>query len=359
MTENNTRTLHLPWNQSDPYWICVLSQDSFPEACEQDFKQFGLALKPMEKPCYVYRAERKWPFAWEDILTIIQKYNIEQEVKIAVISDLDQPSDQQIFFSCKSAQEIQDIVESLWLGDALLANRLLCFLQPIMQSESKYFGYESFARVRTIDNKVIGGQAICEASKSLNMEYAIDRYLHVQAIDTFVESNLTGFLFINFFPGFIQRPEKYMEGLSEAVKEHNIIPKYIVLDFTRSEADHDIQHLKRVTKYCRDKGFAIALDDVESVDNAQMLIKEISPDFIRLEMRLVHRIDEQEARSTMRQIVELAHANGATVIAEGVETQEMYEELKKLQVDLFQGYYFSPPVPVEEAARKTVIAANL
>ena len=39
----------------------------------------------------------------------------------------------------------------------------------------------------------------------------------------------------------------------------------------------------------------------------------------------------------------------ATVIAEGVETQEIHQALQLLGVDLFQGFLFSPPVPVDTA----------
>jgi EAL domain-containing protein (putative c-di-GMP-specific phosphodiesterase class I) len=39
---------------------------------------------------------------------------------------------------------------------------------------------------------------------------------------------------------------------------------------------------------------------------------------------------------------------GLKTVAEGVESKEHFDELKKLGVDIFQGYYFSKPVPFEE-----------
>lgn len=40
---------------------------------------------------------------------------------------------------------------------------------------------------------------------------------------------------------------------------------------------------------------------------------------------------------------------GVDVCAEGVETLEMYNALRELGVDMFQGYYFARPMPIEDA----------
>ena len=69
-------------------------------------------------------------------------------------------------------------------------------------------------------------------------------------------------------------------------------------------------------------------------------------------MHLARRIAEPGVRETIRRIVEYVHEAGATVIGEGVETEDMYEQLKQLGVNLFQGYHFSPPVPVEAVLKK-------
>ena len=51
----------------------------------------------------------------------------------------------------------------------------------------------------------------------------------------------------------------------------------------------------------------------------------------------------------MAAIVAMAHALGFSVLAEGVETEEQLGALEDLDVNLAQGYLFSPPVPASEA----------
>ena len=51
-------------------------------------------------------------------------------------------------------------------------------------------------------------------------------------------------------------------------------------------------------------------------------------------------------------IVAMARAIGMRVVAEGVETAQQLHILQELRCDEVQGYYMSPPVPPEEAARQ-------
>ena len=44
----------------------------------------------------------------------------------------------------------------------------------------------------------------------------------------------------------------------------------------------------------------------------------------------------------------MSHALGLKVVAEGIETQEQFEQLKRLDCDYGQGYLFSRPLPTDE-----------
>ena len=76
-------------------------------------------------------------------------------------------------------------------------------------------------------------------------------------------------------------------------------------------------------------------------------------------MHLANKVLEAGKREIIRALVDLTHEVGGTAIAEGVETQDDYQALKLVGVDLFQGYLFSAPVPVETAlARNTGAVAT-
>lgn len=353
---DTSKKFNLPWHQHERYWLIIYAKhNQFDPRLLHELKDTGLAPAPgtdSAKPSMlVMQAGKQWAQAWTPVYRVLSARNADAVVDVALTSGMELPDP--AFIRRQTIGAVQAIADNMWLGDALLEDRILCYLQPVLSAADKVFGYESFARVAASDGSVIAGDRIVTASKALGIEYMIDRHLQVQAIKTFMSSQFNGFLFINFFPGFIHRPSVYLEGLGETVKSFGVVPKHIVLDFTKSETPYDIMHLKSVCEYGRSCGYSIALDDIESIQCMHRLFPEIKPDFVKIDMRLVHKLADAQNRETIRQIVDMAHSSQATVIGEGVETDDMYQQLKLLGVDLFQGYLFSPPLPVDVALKRS------
>ncbi len=349
---------NMPWHQAQQYWLCILPRGGrvAPAAAEQLTKLGMREVKEGEASGFVLLAPQQWGERWMAIYAVLTATNSLEAVDAAVIPG-DAPLDaSHIASSRRNPAQVHSIAESLWLGDAMTKGDLLVYLQPVVSAKDKIFGYESFARARKTDGGVIGGGAVVKAAHALSLQYAVDRHMQILAVKAFVSSELHGSLFINFIPGFIQRPEVYMEGLTEAVKSHGVVPRQITLDVIKSESPHDLEHMKRVAAYCRTKGYALALDDVESLRNVRALLPDLRPDYVKLDMNLIHSVQQPSRREVIRQIVEECHRFGAMTLAEGVESEDIFNAVKDLGVDLFQGYYFSPPVPVESVKAKT--AAN-
>lgn len=345
MPSPNAKNIHLPWHQRDEYWMTIYPKaGSFSAPVRQCLEQAG--FQPSSDESMLVHTGNGWKSMWDGLYATLGTLNALGDIGVIFAPDTD-ASAKYNKADGKSPADIQHLADSMWLGDALLDDRLMCYLQPVMDANDKIFGYESFARVKGPDGKIIGGDKIVAASRALGIEFMIDRMLHIQAVKTFVGSDFQGFLFVNFFPGFIHRPAVYLEGLSETAKSFGVVARHIVLDFTNSEIPRDIRHLNSVCDYARSRGYSIALDDIASLDNSRKLIPEIRPDFIKIDMLLVREVMTQGKREIIRGLVEMAHKVGCTVIAEGVETQEIHQTLKTLGVDLFQGYLFSPPVPVD------------
>lgn len=351
MPTSSTKHFNLHWQRFDHYWLAIFARSgTFSAEVKAALESVG--MRQVTADAMAIKVPRQWKMAWDMVYFQLQQTKMVESVDAALMPCETDETLELVAMDRRPVSALHAIADSLWLGDALIASNLMCYLQPVVSSHDKIFGYESFARVKMVDGNIIGGEKIIAASKTLNIEYMIDRHLHIEAIRTFAASQFNGFLFINFFPGFILRPAVYLEGLGETAKTFGMVPKHLVLDFTKSETQRDLTHLRSVCEYARSKGYSLALDDIESLESARKLLPEIRPDFVKIDMQLVHRISDVKVRDTIRQLVDLAHANGATVIGEGVETEESYQQLKSFGVDLFQGYYFSPPLPVESALKK-------
>jgi EAL domain-containing protein (putative c-di-GMP-specific phosphodiesterase class I) len=348
MAAPQNKNFNLPWNQYEQYWIHVSTGGDLPVALIQPLKTAGMQVSGN---AMAMQTPREWKKSWDVIYAQLTAAKLIDKVKVSVVSAATPPTAAMLDWHTPAS--LQSIADSLWLGEALMEDRIVCYLQPVVSSRDKVFGYESFARAEAKDGSIIGGDKIMIAARALNIEYMIDRHLHVQAITTFICSDFNGFLFINLSPGFIHRPEKYLEGLSETVKNFGMIAKNVVLDFMGSERPRDIMHMKSICDYGKSRGYSIAFDDIETFEGAKRLVDDIRPDFVKIDRKLASLYADNSKRETIIAIVDLVHAHGGVVIAEGVETEEMYSTLKALSIDLFQGFYFSPPVPVEAIVKKS------
>ena len=101
--------------------------------------------------------------------------------------------------------------------------------------------------------------------------------------------------------------------------------------------------LKSIAQYCRTRGFGLALDDVSSSDGLAALLSDIRPSFVKLDGKFGEGIAPARAQGILHEIVRISHANGVSVLAEGVETAAQHENLLAADVDMFQGYLFGAP----------------
>jgi EAL domain-containing protein (putative c-di-GMP-specific phosphodiesterase class I) len=74
---------------------------------------------------------------------------------------------------------------------------------------------------------------------------------------------------------------------------------------------------------------------------------------VKLDKGLVQELPDDGARTVVRAVVELAHSLGAVVVAEGVETELLAEQVAELGADLGQGWLFGRPVRRHPPAEET------
>ncbi|RZV35824.1 MAG: GGDEF domain-containing protein [Chromatiales bacterium] len=102
----------------------------------------------------------------------------------------------------------------------------------------------------------------------------------------------------------------------------------------------------------RSMGIGISIDDFGTGYSALSYFKRIPASELKIDQAFVkHMLESDGDRSIVETIIELAHRFDMQVVAEGVETAEQLEMLKKLGCDTAQGFYFSEPLPQDEYCR--------
>ncbi|ANI38148.1 EAL domain-containing protein [Mycolicibacterium vaccae] len=135
-----------------------------------------------------------------------------------------------------------------------------------------------------------------------------------------------------------------------AVPWHELLadvdPSRIVLEITEHDAIPNYGALDDALDTCRARGMRVAIDDVGAGFASFSHVLELAPEFVKIDQSITRHIDVDDARRRLAQaIAQFAGQIGATVIAEGVETQGELDAVVASGISWAQGYCLSRPKP--------------
>ena len=137
--------------------------------------------------------------------------------------------------------------------------------------------------------------------------------------------------------------------LENIAKQNGLDNTMLLLEITESAYTDDSDQIIEAVKKLRKCGFRIEMDDFGSGYSSLNMLTSLPIDALKLDMKFIREICESEKNERLVGImIDIARLLEVPVIAEGVETKEQMELLKKLGCDIIQGYYFSKPLPPEE-----------
>lgn len=245
----------------------------------------------------------------------------------------------------KAFEELDDVLEKQWIDDVIKNEQLICYYQPIVDIEKQVFGYEILSRFQDKDGSIIYPNEIFSAAKTRGRLYALDRICRMTAV-RYAAPLENKKAFINFIPTSIYSPEFCLKSTTSLAIELGVNPAELVFEVVESEKVEDIDHLKKILTYYKDKGFQYALDDVGEGYSTLEMLEEIEPKYMKLDMKYVQDVatDSTKQQVAMK-FLKKANEINSVPLAEGIETIEDFEWLKEVGYQLFQGYYFGKPAP--------------
>ncbi|MCU1589113.1 MAG: response regulator receiver modulated diguanylate phosphodiesterase, partial [Frankiales bacterium] len=121
----------------------------------------------------------------------------------------------------------------------------------------------------------------------------------------------------------------------------------VVVEITEHEAVEDYAVTRLVLGRLRAAGARIAVDDTGAGFASLRHVLMLQPDLIKLDLGLTRDVDvDRRQQALVRAVTAFAAQVGATVLAEGVETQEQLDTLREIGVRLGQGWHLGVPVLV-------------
>ncbi|AEA70925.1 MULTISPECIES: putative bifunctional diguanylate cyclase/phosphodiesterase [Pseudomonas] len=141
------------------------------------------------------------------------------------------------------------------------------------------------------------------------------------------------------------RQRGFVEGIARTLKETGLAPTQLELEITESVLMQNVDTTVAILKAIKQLGIRLAIDDFGTGYSSLSYLQKFPVDVLKIDQSFVGdlSIDSNDAK-LVSTIISLGKSLNLHIIAEGVETLEQLEFLKKHQCEEVQGYYFSKAV---------------
>jgi len=145
------------------------------------------------------------------------------------------------------------------------------------------------------------------------------------------------------------RQENLVEMICRVLKETDLDPGSLRLEITESVAMQDVEFTIDVLKKLKDEGIAFSIDDFGTGYSSLGYLKRLPIDELKIDRSFVRDVTEDPDDAVIVETIFLMGQKlGLKIVAEGVETEEHLDFLRKQNGMVAQGYYFSKPQPAED-----------
>ena len=142
------------------------------------------------------------------------------------------------------------------------------------------------------------------------------------------------------------------EQVARLLRKWELPGERLTVEITESAIVSDPARTTASSAQLKELGVGIAIDDFgtgyTSLAYLARLADHAAQD--RPLVRAQHATSDADDAAIVRSIITLGHDLGLEVVAEGVETQETYDQLARLGCDTVQGFWLSRPLPPDELA---------
>jgi diguanylate cyclase (GGDEF)-like protein/PAS domain S-box-containing protein len=136
------------------------------------------------------------------------------------------------------------------------------------------------------------------------------------------------------------------ETVSRLLRETDLDPTHLHLEITETTAMSDAPATVAMLEELKALGVRLVIDDFGTGYSSLSYLQRFPVDYVKIDRSFVADLEgDPGAVALVSGMIDLAHALGIKVIAEGVERASQLERLETMGCDLAQGYYFSSPLP--------------
>lgn len=241
---------------------------------------------------------------------------------------------------------------------------LVLHYQPIIDlATGSITGSEALVRWRHPDHGLIPPDKFIPLANEIGMIIEIGEWVLLQACEHTRMCHEQGFpglsIAVNVSAAQFMHP-KLLDHVADALAKSGLEPKYLELEITESVLMQDSETTIGMLRTLKNMGIKISLDDFGTGYSSLSYLSRFPIDVLKIDKSFIRGINlNSDDYAIVRAINALAKSLDLSVVAEGIESVEQLEVLRREKCDRVQGYYFSKPLPAKEFMRFLTAARKL
>ena len=266
-------------------------------------------------------------------------------------------------FNCNMSKQIDyNLRIEADLHHIIQENQLQLHYQPIYSREDfSLKGFEALVRWIHPDRGIISPSDFISIAERIGVIIEIGQWVIKEACATLESWNKLGFnphMAINISAPQLHKLE-FVEDTLKTIGAYQIDPGDIILEFTENVLiEHQEEILKKLLTL-KSQSIQLALDDFGTGCSSLSYLNYFPIDILKVDKSFINRIpNNPKACSIVSAIISLAGDLELDIIVEGIEKDEHINWLEEKNCNYLQGFYFSRPLPEQQARALLIRSSN-
>ena len=232
------------------------------------------------------------------------------------------------------------------LRDAIVLNQLVLHFQPKLSLKSgRIVGTEALVRWQHPRLGMLPPDKFILAAEQTGLIAPLTSWVLINALNHCASLQLRGS--VNLSARSLHDP-KLPKLIANALAASGTAPSQLMLEVTESAIILDPKRAEENLMTLSSMGVLLSIDDFGTGYTSLASIKRLPVNEIKIDKSFVtHMLTDKKDAMIVRAVIDFGHNFGLTVVAEGVETQEVLDALTALGCDEAQGYFISKPQACE------------
>jgi EAL domain-containing protein (putative c-di-GMP-specific phosphodiesterase class I) len=243
------------------------------------------------------------------------------------------------------------------IRQALIRHEFEVYYQPIVDpSSGRPMGAEALVRWHHPTRGLVSPVEFIPVAEDSGLIRPLGRWVFDQATSQLAvwgaqtDGPHLGVLSVNFSSKQLDDPET--PGIvRDALDRHSIDPRHVCVEVTESVVMADSESTRQSLESFKQLGLQVAIDDFGTGYSSLAYLHSLPVTMVKVDRSFIERLGgPDDSTPVVKAVIEMSHAMGLRVVAEGVSTETLAAIVSTMGCDAAQGYVWARPMPAQEFA---------